>query len=98
MQKRDVVVLQLMNGDNVICELDNKIIENNFKMYNPMSITLDPMGGGVGMIPYQALFIKEAKKEAEIHISKVIDVIDEELLNPELIDGYKNYLNEGEVK
>jgi len=92
--KTEIVVLQLLNGDNVIGEIEGNQVDEEYVMNYPMSLMLDPTEGGIGIIPFQAAFVKEPRIEIVIQRNKTIDEIGEHLLNPEIVEGYKNYLKE----
>jgi hypothetical protein len=58
----EIKMIKLVNGEVVLGgikeETDDKIVFSK-----PMQLMLDPMQGGVGMIPYDAVYIQEELEE-----------------------------------
>ena len=60
----ELVILKLVSGDVVIGRHDvENSPEGQRRILKPMNLMLDPMQGGVGMIPYDAIYTQEEPKE-----------------------------------
>ena len=62
----EIVLLQLVTGDVVMgkVEIDS---EDGMELLKPMSLIMNPMQGGIGMIPYMAVYLG---REKESHFFK----------------------------
>jgi len=60
----EIVILKLVSGDVVMGRYDlENSPEGKRRILKPMNLMLDPMQGGVGMMPYDAVF---SQKEPEM--------------------------------
>jgi len=55
-------MIKLVSGDVVIGE-DISETSDNYRLKKPMLLMLDPMQGGVGMMPYDAIYTQEEPEE-----------------------------------
>jgi hypothetical protein len=58
----DLTILKLVNGEIVLGELQLETDETII-LGKPMSLMLDPMQGGVGMIPFDAIYTQKELEE-----------------------------------
>jgi hypothetical protein len=61
--EKSMVMLKLITGEVVMGKLKEDI-DGNITLEKPMTLMLDPMQGGVGMIPYDAIYTQEEQEEA----------------------------------
>jgi hypothetical protein len=86
----EIVMLQLISGDVVMGKV--KIdVEDGIELTKPMSLVMNPMQGGIGMIPYLAVYLG---KEKESHFFKKshIMTIESDFME-EFKVKYDDYLN-----
>jgi hypothetical protein len=57
-----IVMLKLVTGEVVMGKLKEESGETT-TLLKPMTLMLDPMQGGVGMIPYDAIYTQEEPEE-----------------------------------
>jgi hypothetical protein len=58
-----IIMLKLVTGEVVMGKLKEESGETT-TLLKPMTLMLDPMQGGVGMIPYDAIYTQEEQEEA----------------------------------
>jgi len=80
----ELVILKLVSGDVVMGRYDEENSpEGKRRLLKPMNLMLDPMQGGVGMMPYDAVFSQEEpefmdfKEEHIMHNIKVHPTFEE---------------------
>jgi len=84
-----VVVLSLVNNEVVLGRViaeDDDVIE----LVKPMQLILDPMSGGIGMIPYHAIYRGKDYQEKTFQKKFIMDIIDD--CNEEFKEKYSEYV------
>jgi hypothetical protein len=59
----EIKMIKLVNGEVVLGEPIEKDNTSEVTLKRPMLLMLDPMQGGVGMIPYDAIYTQEELEE-----------------------------------
>ncbi len=72
-----IVMFKLVSGDVVLGKIDQDIFITDTDIdtiivENPMQLMLDPTQGGVGMIPYDAVFTQEEKEEQTFRMKDIM--------------------------
>jgi hypothetical protein len=86
-----IAILQLTNSENIIGVIHTASDTDSITIDNPMSLMLDSMSGGLGMMPYLAIYTGTLSKEKTILKKHIIGVLEEDELTPEIIEKYKEY-------
>lgn len=85
----EVVLLQLVTGDVVMGQVENDS-EDGMEILKPMSLIMNPMQGGIGMIPYLAVYLG---KEKDAHFFKQSHIMNIETdFMQDFKDKYQEYL------
>ena len=58
----EITMIKLVTGEVVMGKIKEETDEK-VTLEKPMTLMLDPMQGGVGMIPYDAIYTQEEKEE-----------------------------------
>lgn len=64
-EENELVIIKLMSGDVVMGAVEmayDSTVDADITFTSPMSLTLDPMRGAVGMMPYDAIFSQAISK------------------------------------
>jgi len=70
-----ITIVKLVTGDVVMGKLDTEnTTDEKMRLLKPMTLMLDPMQGGVGMMPYDAVF---SQKEPEFMDFDTIHIVHE---------------------
>jgi len=67
---KEIGIIKLVSGDVVMGRMDWK--EKEVTVEKPMQLMLDPTQGGVGMIPYDAIFTQEELEEFTFALEHVM--------------------------
>ena len=67
----EITMIKLVTGEVVMGKLKEETDET-ITLEKPMTLMLDPMQGGVGMIPYDAIYTQEEKEEMIWNKSHVV--------------------------
>lgn len=62
MEANDIVIIKLINGEVVMGRVKEEDAEN-IVLTHPMTLMLDPTQGGVGMLPYDAIYTQLEPEE-----------------------------------
>jgi len=57
-----IMMIKLVTGDVVLGEYQSDELDT-LTLKRPMSLMMDPMQGGVGMVPYNAIYTQEEPEE-----------------------------------
>ena len=76
--KTDIVMLKLVTGEVVMGALKEEVSgENGYTtLEKPMTLMLDPMQGGVGMIPYDAIYTQKEVDEFSWRADVIVHTMD----------------------
>jgi hypothetical protein len=85
-----LAILQLVNSENIIGMISNTVDETITIEY-PMSLMLDPMSGGLGMMPYLAIYTGTIQDEKIISKKHILGILEEKDLTPEIANKYHEY-------
>jgi len=85
-----LAILQLVNSENIIGMISNTLDETITIEY-PMSLMLDPMSGGLGMMPYLAIYTGTIQDEKIISKKHILGILEEKDLTPEIAAKYFEY-------
>lgn len=91
-QIKTLAIVQLVNSENIIGYIETS--ENEIIMEYPMTLMLDPMSGGLGMMPYLAIYTGTILNETIIDKKHIIGIIEEEIITKEIVEKYQDYKNE----
>jgi len=69
--EKEIKMIKLVTGEVVMGRLKERG-ETFWTFEKPMTLMLDPMQGGVGMIPYDAIYTQEEKEEMTWDKSHVV--------------------------
>ena len=73
---KEIRLFKLVSGDVVLGKLDPLDLTNEeIVVEKPMQLMLDPTQGGIGMIPYNALYSQVEPEEATFKIEHVMEFI-----------------------
>ncbi len=87
---KELRIVKLVSGDVVMGNMDENDLENiEFVMDKPMQLVLDPSRGGIGMMPYNALY---SQIEPEEHTFKTIHVMEFIPVHSSFEDAYTNQM------
>ncbi len=72
-----IVMFKLVSGDVVLGKIDQEISVmgtdiDTIVVDKPMQLMLDPTQGGVGMIPYDAIFTQEESEEQTFRMKDIM--------------------------
>jgi len=87
---KTLAILQLVNSENIIGMISNTLDDTIIIDY-PMSLMLDPMSGGLGMMPYLAIYTGTVQDEKIISKKHILGIIEEKDLTPEIANKYHEY-------
>ena len=82
-------ILGLVNGDQIIGDCIED--DNGICIKYPMSLVMDPVSGGLGMMPYLSMYTGELSKERVIDINHVVTNLREDELMDEIKTKYAEY-------
>ncbi len=85
----EVILIQLVTGDVVMgkVEIDS---EDGIELLKPMSLIMNPMQGGIGMIPFMAVYLG---REKDSHFFKKAHIVSiEHDFMQDFKDKYEEYL------
>jgi len=93
MQESPIAIIQLANSENIIGPISYSTHpdEESITVEYPMSLMLDPMSGGLGMMPYLAIYTGTLADSKTFSKKHIVNVIEEEDLTPEIIEKYNDY-------
>jgi len=88
-----LAIIQLSNSENIIGPISYSTHpdEESITVEYPMSLMLDPMSGGLGMMPYLAIYTGTLADSKTFSKKHIVNVIEEEDLTPEIIEKYNDY-------
>jgi len=73
---RTIAILKLISGDVVMGKMNtDELQEDTIVVSKPMQLMLDPTQGGVGMIPYDAIFTQIEPEEQVFKTSHVMHTL-----------------------
>jgi len=87
-------IIQLVNGENIIGNVVDSDNDEVITIHHPMSLMLDPMSGGLGMIPYLSLFTGALLEYKEFAKKHVITVLESDEISKEIVERYNEYKNQ----
>jgi len=85
----ETILLQLVTGD-VVMGLVQAEDEDTIELKKPMSLIMNPMQGGIGMIPYMAVYLGKEKTEQIFNRKHIINIEDDFM--QDFKDKYREYL------
>lgn len=93
-------IIQLVNSENIIGPVTTTPDETSVYIEHPMSLMLDPMSGGLGMMPYLAIYTGTLLDGKVIDKKHIVGIIEEADLTPEILEKYNEYSSQvlGELK
>ncbi len=86
-------IVQLVNNENIIGVVSNTD-ETSITIEYPMSLMLDPMSGGLGMIPYLSIYTGTLTDVKTFYKKHIIDILDSTEINKDIIEKYDDYKNQ----
>ncbi len=73
---KEIKLFKLVSGDVVLGKLDPEDLnKKEFMVEKPMQLMLDPAQGGIGMIPYNALYSQQEPEEHSFKVEHVMEFI-----------------------
>ncbi len=85
-KKMNLQMIKLVTGEVVLGKADDSVSKEEITLLKPMTMMLDPMQGGVGMIPYDAIYTQE---EPETITFSRLHIIDAGMaIHPSFEDAY----------
>jgi len=93
MQKSPLAIIQLSNSENIIGPISYSTHpdEDSITVEYPMSLMLDPMSGGLGMMPYLAIYTGTLSDSKTFSKKHIVNVVEEDDLTPEIVEKYNDY-------
>jgi len=89
METPNLTMIKLVTGEVVLGELlGNK---DGITLKKPMTLMLDPMQGGIGMMPYDAIYTQE---ETEEHTYDYVHIMHHMKIHPSFVEAYLNQTTE----
>jgi len=86
---KTLAILQLVNSENIIGMISSD--DDTITIEYPMSLMLDPMSGGLGMMPYLAIYTGTVQDERILVKKHILGVLEEKELTPEIVAKYHEY-------
>lgn len=72
----EIVIIKMVTGDVVMGRLGGEgSSETTTKLLRPMTLMLDPMQGGVGMMPYDAVFSQQEPEDIVFKDEHIVHTI-----------------------
>ena len=84
-------LISMVNGDNVLIDYIETKGDTVIGKY-PMSMVIDAQQGGLGMVPYLAVFTGKIEKEFSLSTNFIIKITDD--LLEDIKTNYSNYLKQ----
>ena len=76
-KNNEIVILKIVTGDVVMGRFDeDNSTETETCILKPMTLMLDPMQGGVGMMPYDAVFSQKELDSIVFKNNFIVNTID----------------------
>ncbi len=73
---KEIKLFKLVNGDVVLGKLDKEDLKNEEIIVDkPMQLMLDPANGGIGMLPYNALYSQSEPEEWSFKVEHIMEFI-----------------------
>ena len=87
---KNLAYVKMVTGDYVIGEVTHDD-ETSLTLKKPVSIIFDPMQGGLGFMPYDAMYVMKELEEINIKKDFIIHEFKGDLIPKELEDKYTEF-------